>query len=504
MSNLESKSHDLFTKAVELSSSEWPAFLADNCDSDELRTKVQRLLDLHARSEDFLLKSAAATYPHLVSPYGEHIEEFKLIRQIGKGGMGIVYLAEDTKLKRPVALKVVTHSTSDHAVFDRFQREARTAAGLNNHGIVKVYRNGEGNGFSFIAMEFVDGKTLQEHFDNSKKQHKGNDSARFTEIARLVSEVADSLDFAHRASVIHRDVKPSNILIDANGRARLTDFGIARITTEQTLLHTGDIIGSLHYMSPEQAKVCKNEVDHRTDIFSLGVVLYEAISTKRPFEGLTQHEIFNALAEGRPVSVRKVCPPVPLDLATICHKAIENDLSHRYQTAAHMSADLRCFIECRPILARPPSLARRIRCWAGNHQRVFLAACILLLALALTVVSFAYMSAKQAGMGQLVVTEKHRGASVTATRYSDDLILETPQELGRAPLSVYLIPSLYSVTINDGVEELRTTSLIDAGAVDTIEMNSPDPAVISSLVLIPGGKYELGKAGSTYNLNVPS
>ncbi len=501
MPDIEIQSYQLFMEVVEKPLSEWPAFLDLHCQSPELRAKVQALLDLHVRSSDFLFKSAAATYPHLISPFGDRVEEFKIIRQLGRGGMGAVYLAEDTILKRPVALKIVVHAKEDGAVTDRFKREARAAARLINPGIVQVYRNGEGAGFSFIAMEYVDGVTFSDHLISQKPARRQNDSKWFVKIAQFISQVADALDFAHRHSVIHRDVKPSNILIDGSGVARLTDFGIARITTEKTLLDAGSIVGSLPYMSPEQAKVCNNEIDHRTDIFSLGVVLYEAVSTKRPFEGSTHKDVLKALAIGRPVQLRKAWPSVPVDLAIICHKAMESELAHRYQTAAHMSADLRCFIEGRPILARPPSFDRRARYWIRNHQYSLLIALAVVLSIGLVAISAAYTLAQRAMLGRLEITDAHTGSAVTATSYTDDLTPENQVSLGTAPMSAYLKPGLYRITIANGKETLEASSLIEAGAVDAIEVNSPTHDFSQSLIRIPGGSFSVGKPHSVYPLS---
>lgn len=501
MSDIERKCRELFTEIVDRPLPEWSAFLDSHCDSPELRAKVQALLDLHVRSSDFLSKSAAATYPHLISSFGDQVEEFKIIRQLGQGGMGAVYLAEDTILKRPVALKIVLHAKEDGAITDRFQREARAAARLINPGIVQVYRSGEGVGFSFIAMEYVDGVTLSDHLMAQKDARHQGDSKWFVKIAPIISQVADSLDFAHRHSVIHRDVKPSNILIDAHGVARLSDFGIARITTEKTLLNAESIVGSLPYMSPEQAKVCSNEIDHRTDIFSLGVVLYEAVSTRRPFEGSTHQDVLNALAVGRPVQLRKVCPSVPIDLAIICHKAMENELEHRYQTAAHMSADLRCFIEGRPILARPPSLGRRLRYWVRTHQYSLLIALAVVLSIGFVAIFAAYTLAQRAMLGRLEITEMHTGSAITATRYADDLTRENQVSLGIAPMSAYLKPGLYRITIAKGKEILEASTLLEAGSVDAIEVNSPTHDFSQSLIRIPGGSFSVGKPHSVYPLN---
>ncbi len=505
MSNLESRSHDLFTQIIEKPASQWPTLLDVHCESPELRSMVQRLLDQHVRSGDFLDQPATVAYASLFGSHGEQIAEFRIIRQIGKGGMGLVYLAEDTILKRPVALKIVGKSNSDNSdAIERFRREAQAAARLSHPSVVQIYRTGEEHGVCFIAMEYVDGETLRERLQSDKQRH-GESSAqkRFIEAAKIVSQVADALEHAHRASVIHRDVKPSNILLDKDGNARLSDFGIARITTETLATNTGTIIGSFAYMSPEQARVSRVNIDHRTDVFSLGVVLYEAVCFQRPFDGSNPNEIFASLAEGRPAYLKKICPSVPIDLATICHKAIERDIEHRYQTAAHMSADLRCFMEGRSILARPPSIARRVLTWTSDRKQSLLITSVCLLSLALAGLIAAFIAARHAAMGRLIISDVHRGANVAVFRYDEQLAPEKLMQLGQAPVSVFLHPGLYRVTIDDGELSLCTSSLIEPGAADTVEMNKPSNEIRGSLVQIPGGIYALGKSDSTFSLDRP-
>lgn len=496
MTDLNRKSHDLFIEAIQIPPSEWPSFLDENCDSQELRERVKALLDAHVGSGDFLAETAMETYPKLTMPFGGQVEEFKIMRLIGKGGMGRVYLAEDTVLKRLIALKVISHEdtsgTTNDEVVARFRREARAAARLVHPGVVQVYRTGEKEGLSYIAMEYVEGTNLREKLRSESGMPLAGSGDRFRNVAILMAQIADAIDHAHRAGVIHRDVKPSNILIDEEGKARLADFGVARIITEETLMGTGAIVGSCAYMSPEQARVSNVDVDHRSDIFSLGVVLYEAASLQRPFKGENFNDLMKALSDCNPKPLKRVVPKIPKDLSVICHKAIEKDVLDRYQSAAHFYADLRCFVEGKPILARPPSLGRRIRNGLKKHQRLVVAALILFLATSLVAVMAAMNSMRKSQMGQLRISEQHRGATVTARRYADDPTIEETIDLGKAPLSTYLKPGLYRVVIEDADTTLEASSLLDAGTEDFVEVNVPSEELINSLVGIPGGQYELG------------
>jgi serine/threonine protein kinase/formylglycine-generating enzyme required for sulfatase activity len=399
MHEQERQIRQIFGETLALPQSEWAAFLDRRCPDVAVRGRVQTLLDHHVKSGDFLSRPATETYPEIAGAIGSQVAEFRIVREIGRGGMGVVYLSDDTVLKRPVALKVLPPQIEGGGEMSaRFQKEAQAAARLSHPGIVQIYRTGHERGFAYIAMEYVEGETLCAWTARrlqavsrpaAAEQSSYADRSYILECAGLISEVADALDHAHRQGVIHRDVKPSNILVDRAERARLTDFGIARIISERTLSSAGDIAGSYPYMSPEQARVHSAEVDHRSDIFSLGVVLYELLSGRRPFDGATPQEVLKALSENEPKNIRHLNRAVPVDLATICGKALEKGLRERYQTAAHMAADLRAFLGGQPILATPSSRARRFIRWVRRNRRVVMSGVIV--ALATSVASLAFL-----------------------------------------------------------------------------------------------------------------
>jgi serine/threonine protein kinase/formylglycine-generating enzyme required for sulfatase activity len=376
MSNTERQIREIFIEAVGLPSTEWAAFLARRCRDEQVRSRVQELLERQASSSEFLSQPAVVAFPKVAGSALRQIAEFEIVREVGRGGMGVVYLAEDTVLRRPVALKVLQHD--EHGLFaERFRKEALAIARLSHTGIVKIYRTGSDDDKSYIAMEYVEGQTLRDVLDDARSERDKRSHEQGAAWASrehtdrrtlLIAEVAEALEHAHQHKVIHRDVKPSNILVDGTTHARLTDFGIARILSDTTLTHEAGITGSYPYMSPEQAKVNAAEVDHRSDVFSLGAVLYEVLTLERPFEGSTPQEIMRALSEGVHRSVRHHNPRIHRDLEIICHKAIEKLPPDRYQTAGHMAADLRAYLSGQPILAAPPALLRRGLRWLTRHR----------------------------------------------------------------------------------------------------------------------------------------
>jgi tetratricopeptide (TPR) repeat protein len=327
---------------------------------------------------------------------------FRVLREVGKGGMGIVYEAEQVPLRRRVALKVLpAAATFDPRHFRRFQNEARAAAQLDHPNIVPVYFVGEENGVHYYAMQFVEGRTLadlvaQVRGAAPKPADSGNTTtspyaagaphsaaaaparpgpagpaagtpAYYRTVAQLGLQAADALDYAHQFGIIHRDVKPSNLLLDERGKLWVTDFGLAHCQSEASLTATGELIGTLRYMSPEQARAGV-PLDHRTDIYSLGATLYELLTTRPVVEGKVREEILLKIALEEPPAPRHYDRAIPRDLDVIVRKALAKAPQERYATAREFAEDLQRFLDDRPILARPPGLGRRLRKWARRHR----------------------------------------------------------------------------------------------------------------------------------------
>jgi tetratricopeptide (TPR) repeat protein/predicted Ser/Thr protein kinase len=265
-----------------------------------------------------------------VSP-GEMISHYRIVKILGQGGMGVVYQAEDTKLKRTVALKFI-HPSSAHSREEtiRFFREARAAAALNHPHITTVYEIGEEDGLPFIAMEYLDGQTLRD-----KLREK---SLSFDEGVSIAGQVADGLQHAHEKGVIHRDIKSANIFVCRSGQVKIMDFGLARLPQSSQLTRPAALLGTVFYMSPEQAS--GRDVDHRTDIWSLGVVLYEMFTGQLPFKGDHDQVVLHAILNQAPIPAAAVQNELPKEMERIIGRCLEKDPAKRYQKAEGLKADL--------------------------------------------------------------------------------------------------------------------------------------------------------------------
>jgi serine/threonine protein kinase/WD40 repeat protein len=367
-----------------------------------------------------------------ISP-NQVLGDFRLRREIGRGGMGVVYEAEQISLGRPVALKVLPHSAMfDPRHLQRFHNEARAAACLQHPNIVPVYAVGTDRGVPYYAMQYIRGQSLAEIISALRSEERatprsagakggGDDAASaatttgriahsvahsllesklapvedtepisvtaaphsttrqhvpvsrtpafFRTAARIGVQAARALDHAHQSGVVHRDVKPANLLVDAARNVWITDFGLAHCQGGAGLTATGDVVGTVRYMSPEQALGRRGYLDHRTDIYSLGVTLYELVTLQAPFPGEDRHAVLcQVVGEEPPPPARRLNPAVPAELETIIVKAIAKNPAERYATAQELADDLERFLDDRPIRARRPGVVARGRKWARRHR----------------------------------------------------------------------------------------------------------------------------------------
>ena len=340
---------------------------------EDLRTRCEQA----NRIQDTLRRGAASTAGGLPPGAGiqqfERIGKYEPIRELGAGSMGVVFLARCTETGEDVALKVLAFNLAVSArAVQRFRREMVAASKLEHPGIVEIIEVGEDLGLLFIAMEYIEGPSLEELLEHAARAHAAGGSAELDlprregdptgpvgRVAKIVLGVAEALQHAHQRGIIHRDVKPANILIDAEGRPKLLDFGLAKDVSELSISSTGDLAGTPCYMSPEQAMSKRVEIDHRTDIFSLGVVFYEMLARHRPFAGDTLQRLFFEITFKEPEPLRRLRPDLPRDAITICEKAISKDPDHRFPDAGEMAQDLRRFLNHESIVARPVGAVRK-------------------------------------------------------------------------------------------------------------------------------------------------
>jgi serine/threonine-protein kinase len=276
---------------------------------------------------------------------------YKIVRKLGAGGMADVYLAEDQELGRRVAIKILNdrHANDDQFI-ERFRREAKNAAALNHPNIVSIYDRGEAEDTYYIAMEYLDGRTLKELV-------VGRGPAPVNVAVEYARQILSALRFAHRHGIVHRDIKPHNVLVDREGRVKVTDFGIARAGTSQ-MTEAGSIVGTAQYLSPEQAR--GTEVDQRSDLYSLGIVLYELLTGQTPFDGDTPVEIAMKHLSAIPRPPSQIRRDVPRELDMVVLRALAKDPADRYQSADEMEADLERVLRGAPVAAATSDSATQI------------------------------------------------------------------------------------------------------------------------------------------------
>lgn len=350
----------------------------------------------------------------------EPLGDFQLVREIGRGGMGVVYEAIQLSLGRKVAIKVLPFAAAlDARQLQRFRNEAQAAAALHHPHIVPVYGVGCERGVHFYVMQLIEGQNLatliseqrqepgkfpQTIIDSLSHSHsleqspparretpreahhetrrilggeptsrRGSTSSSYARtVAEIVAQAADALDYAHSLGVVHRDVKPANIIVDQSGVAWVADFGLAQVQSDHVLTQAGDLLGTLRYMSPEQASGQMTHVDQRSDVYSLGATLYELLTLQPLFAADHRQALLRQILDEKPPALKSAFRSLPRELETITRKALEKVPDERYASAGAMRDDLRRFLNDLPILARPPSLPERLTKWSRRHRGVVL------------------------------------------------------------------------------------------------------------------------------------
>lgn len=402
----------------------------------------------------------------------KRIGDFEIVREIGRGGMGVVYEAHQISLARRVALKILPFAAMlDARQVARFKNEAQAAAQLYHPNIVPVHAVGVERGVHFYAMKFIEGQPLDHairelarargfrddatvSLSGERKAINGLDADETVSypirtpsgesvlsvergrylptVIRIGIQAAEAIHAAHEFGIVHRDIKPSNLLLDADLHLWVTDFGLARCQSDVTLTRSGDLIGTLRYMSPEQATGQSALVDHRSDIYSLGATLYELLTLRPAFGGDDAQNLIRRISQEEPKSLRQLCPDVPLDLQTVIAKAMSKQPADRYATASDFADDLRRVLEGKPTVARPPTLVDRAVKWTRRHTRLVLGATAAMsIAAVVLVAGMLYvLGAKQASDENFARAEKYfRKAHETV----DSFGAETSEQLKEIP-----------------------------------------------------------------------
>jgi serine/threonine protein kinase len=300
-------------------------------------------------------------------PLPAQLGDFRIIRELGRGGMGVVYEAVQESLGRSVALKVVHQVQLDFKKLQRFQREAQAVARLHHTNIVPIFAVGEHDGVPYYAMQYIRGRGLDALLEDWRrdKAPTGDERRRFA--ARIGIQGAEAIQYAHDQGILHRDVKPANLIVDEHQSVWITDFGLAKLAGHADLTRSGEVIGTLRYLAPE---ALKGQTGPENDIYSLGLTLYELITLNTPFGELSPSELLRQLSESEPTRPRNVDPTIPRDLETIVLKAIAPEPGQRYPTAQALADDLRSFALDRPIKARRATLLERIGRWSRRNRTI--------------------------------------------------------------------------------------------------------------------------------------
>ncbi len=450
--------------------------------------------------------------------------DFRILREVGRGGMGIVYEAEQISLRRRVALKVLPFAaTLDGRRLERFKNEALAAARLHHSHIVPVYAVGCERGVYYYAMQMIDGLSLadviaqrqQEAAPVPLSRTPGSPSPRtnshvlaelwpaspasetppagarpqplaavaptqahaalstasagkatefFQTVARLGIQAAEALEHAHSLDVLHRDIKPANLLVDVRGNLWVTDFGLARLRSDVDLTASGDIVGTFRYMSPEQGLGKNALLDHRTDIYSLGATLYELATLRPAFDGQCREELLARVTGQEPVPPRRINRVIPADLETIILKAMAKEPQSRYADAADLAEDLQCFLDSRPIRAKKPGLMERANKWSRRHKPVVAFGLVVLVLAVLGLTVSNILVARERSKTHQAYEEVARKQSETAAALADEAEQRTLAEQSfrqaREMLDSFVQASIDDLAVTEGDQDIRQAVLL--------------------------------------------
>lgn len=470
----------------------------------------------------------------------EPLGDFRILREIGRGGMGIVYEAEQLSLGRRVALKVLPFSAAiDSRQRQRFQIESRAAALLHHSHIVPVYAVGCERGLHYYAMQLIEGGSLADVIRESRAERAatsrnprgnpdastrppavtvceaggmggrgttrgrsatgatigtggtlGNDRRRLRVTVELIAKVADALEYAHQAGTIHRDIKPANLLLDHSGHIWITDFGLAHVGNDASLTATGDVLGTMRYMSPEQAGGQRAVLDGRTDIYSLGATLYELLTLEPLFATTGRPGLLDAILNSDPRPLRSCDRQIPVELETIVLKCLAKYPAERYATAADLAADLRRYLDERPILARRPTLVDTLRKWARRHPSMIIAAVVPF------VLGFIGLAIMTGLIAQSRDRERQRAQEaearfVLARRAADEMIHVAQNELSNAPFQDGPRKRLLSAALRYYQELIASRPASADMQADLEETRDRVSGILADLAVVESGRHNI-------------
>ncbi len=417
----------------------------------------------------------------------KYFGDYELLEEIARGGMGVVWKARQTSLKRDVALKMIrAGALASPEEVQRFLREAEAAANLQHPNIVAIHEVGEHEGQHYFSMDYVSGRDLGAIVQD------GPLSAQVA--ARYVKIIAEAIHFAHQRGTLHRDLKPQNVLIDEADQPRITDFGLAKIAKDDSnLTHTGTVMGSPSYMSPEQAAGRVGDIGPASDVYSLGATLYELLTGRPPFRGATAMATLYDVMETEPVAPRRLEADIPVDLETICLKCLEKAPSARYPTARALAEELDRFLKGEPIHARPASMVRKTVNWGRRHPGALAAlAALVMVGLSIGVYYLyeenSFLRAKQ---------ENPALSRVPGPLHESLFLWESINTLVMSA-SIWALIFLSARARGLSVKEFRNPALAAGSPIVPLGERTRAVALCLSLVLVSWGIMFLAKAIQTY------
>lgn len=455
---------------------EWCAQVADGV-QEEFLAIVE---DYLALQEGRASSSSSAVLAGPAS--GTTLGDYRLLRELGRGGMGVVWEAEQLSLGRSVALKVLyPHLGLSDRWIDRFRQEAQAGGRLSHSGIVQVLAIGEEQGSHYIAQELVPGGRTLADWIQQAGEGEELPSGHFEHIARLFAAIADGLAAAHAVGVIHRDIKPGNILLDGDS-PKVADFGLALLEEAPGLSRTGEMLGTAYYMSPEQISGRRDVVGPRSDVFSLGSTLYESLCNRVPFPGDTRAQVADKILYEDPPDPRRIRSKVPRDLAIICLQALAKSPSRRYADMAAFAEDLRRFLSDQPIRARPPGPLVRGAMWARRHPAVAAASAVA--AVSLVVMTALFVDARAAWKSADEEAENARVAWKNADQEAENA---RTQQLTAEEIEQFLV-GLFASVGPDGAATPDTPAgeLLDRGVEQLYSELQEEPVVRAALLMTLG------------------